>query len=294
MKEVLLKQSYKRELSDSDLRTRLSVVLVNNIDDYGLRSAFGVTRLEDLLEIDYNILEEAQRKGKIRWLDSIKRSLHRYGCVLKGEYDGLGITEEEALIPVKALQVNNRTKNSLLRSGKIYVLGDLLAMDPVELANINHLGKKSYDELCSYLAGLGYKVESLKDKNFDMKERLRENGEILVDDVIGSRKVMLTLNRAGIYSLDQLLAIDDVHSIPGIGNTMSGVVIDSLKSLSLVGETDESIEANAELARLTKERNQLRMRKATLLVEQAEIDAKLKEVSSSINKMSGGIQYGKK
>ena len=292
MKEDLLKQSYKRELSESDLRTRLNVILTNNIADYGLRS-LGITRLEHLLAVDYKTLVLAQEQGKIRGLDSIRRSIHRYGCVLKGEYEDLGITEEEALIPIRALQINTRARNSLLRSSKVYVLGDLLAMDQMELSNIKYLGKKSYDELCSYLIDLGYNIVPVEDSVSGMKEQLRENGEVLVDDVVGSRKVMLALNRAGIYSLDQLLAVSDVHSIPGIGDTMSKVVVESLRSLNLSNE--ETIEAGNEvLASLTEERNQLRMRKAALLVEQAEVDAKLKEVSSSINKICGGNQYGKK
>ena len=52
MKKELLEKSLKKELTESDLRTRLSVILSTNITDYGLGSTFNATRLEDLLKID--------------------------------------------------------------------------------------------------------------------------------------------------------------------------------------------------------------------------------------------------
>lgn len=72
MKKELLEKSLKKELTESNLRTRLSVILSTNITDYGLVSTFNATRLEDLLKIDYKDLVQAEKKCTI-W-KKVKRS----------------------------------------------------------------------------------------------------------------------------------------------------------------------------------------------------------------------------
>ena len=122
---------------------------------------------------------------------------------------------------------------------------------------------------------------------------LRENGEFLVDDIIESRRASLALNRAGIYSVDQLLSVEDVRCIPGVGNVFSLIILSSLREFSLGHNEEEVISTGNEiLDKLVDERNRLRVRKAALLVEQVELDSKLSEINNSINSI--GVSYDKK
>jgi histone deacetylase complex regulatory component SIN3 len=127
MKKELLEKTLKKDLTESDLRTRLSVILGYDITDYGLVATFNAKRLEDLLKIEYNKLVHAERLGKIRCLKGIKRDVHLFGCTLKDEFKELNLTDEEALIPISALDISKRVQSILYRTGYIYVLGDLLS-----------------------------------------------------------------------------------------------------------------------------------------------------------------------
>lgn len=298
MREELLKKSLKRELSDDDLSTSLSDILGDDFEKCGLYSAFGITRLGDLLSIDYKDLVKAQDDEKIKHLSRIKRAVHKCGCTLKGEYDDLGISEEETLIPVTELGVSSRVIHALKRSGCIDVFGELLSVPYSKLANISHFGAKSQNELKAYIKSLGYDLQD-SGINVDMKkEQLRRDGEILVEDVIDSRLVMLTLNRAGIYTLDGLLE-RDLHSISGIGKMFEEEIIQSLKKLKLENlsqctSSSDVAEMENELVMLQQRRNMLRMRKVALVLEQAEVNAELRAIKARISGINVGVQYEKK
>ncbi len=293
--EELRKHSMKRELSEKDLDTKLMVVL-SNIPDRAceLLTTFNVRYVKDLLEIDFCDLVFEERKGNICDLRNIRKCCHKFGFVLNGEYDGLDISDEEALIPITALELNQRLQKCLLRSGKVFCLGDLLSLDLNTLRNIRGLGDKGYRELSDYLGSLGYKLEPMSESVEDKKQRLKENGETLIDELIDYRKVTFALNRAGIYSVDQLLAVDDIRSISGIGDAYCSVIFDGLRTFCLGQSKDEISTGNEDLDKLIEERNKLRGRKAALLLEQVEIDSKLSSINSSINKMSVGVSYDKK
>lgn len=298
MKQELLDKSLKREMTGADLETSLGVILEDSMEDYGLFSNYGITKLGELLSIDYKVLVKAQEEGKIKGLGKIKRAVHKYGCTLRGEYEELGISEEEALIPVSELEVCSRAKRALRRTGCIDVLGELLSTPYSKLANISSFGVKSQEDLKVYIESLGYNLQSSGESVEGIKERLRNDGEILVEDVIDSREIMLTLNRASIYTLDGLLE-RDFRSIPGIGEVFEGEIIQSLKGLKLDTPTQELSsgvisDKEAELVRLIQERNELRMRHVALVLEQAEVTAQLKEIKSRIKGASTGVQYGKK
>ena len=172
-------------------------------------------------------------------------------------------------------------------------LGDLLSLDSNTLRNIRNMGDKSYSELVEYLGCLGYSLDPMEESVDEKKQHLRENGEFLVDDIIESRRASLALNRAGIYSVDQLLSVEDVRCIPGVGNVFSSIILSSLREFSLGHNEEEVISTGNEiLDKLVDERNRLRVRKAALLVEQVEIDSKLSEINNSINSI--GVSYDKK
>lgn len=292
MKKELLKKSRKKELSESDLRTRLNVILPHSLSEYGLYTTFGATRLEDLLEIDYETLVQAESEGKIRWLNSIRRCVHIYGCTLKGEYSDLGISEEEALIPIDALDVPTRVKTALKRTGYINVLGDLLSVPYSKIANLRGMGEKSETDLRLYLESLGYNVNNQAISVAERKANLAESGELLVDRVIESRKIMLALNRVGIYTVDELLE-RDLSSISGIGKVSRQEIITSLKDY-IYQENQEELEKEIELARLSQERDALRRRNIELRLEQIEVTEKLRQVEADIRSKKAGIQYAKK
>ena len=292
MKKELLEKSKKRELSKRNLRTRLNVILGHDLSEYGLYTTFSATRLEDLLGIDYETLVQAEKEGKIRWLNSIRRCVHIYGCTLKGEYNDLDISEEEALIPIDALEIPSRVKNVLKRTGYINVLGDLLSIPYSKIANLRGIGEKSETDLRLYLESLGYKDAEQRISVTERKAKLEEAGEHLVDGVIESRKTMLALNRAGIYTLDELLE-RDLSSIPGIGKVRQQEIVTSLKDY-IYQENQEELEKESELARLSQEREALRRRNIELRLEQIEVTEKLRQVEADIRSKRAGIQYAKK
>lgn len=289
MKKELLQKTRKKELLESDLKTRLSVILSHN---HGLYTTFGATRLEDLLEIDYETLVQAENEGKIMWLNSIRRCIHIYGCTLKGEYSDLDISEEEALIPIDALEIPTRVKTALKRTGCINVLGDLLSVPYSKIANLRGMGEKSETDLRLYLESLGYNVTKQENSIAERKAKLEEAGELLVDGVIESRKIMLALNRAGIYTVDELLE-RDLSSIPGIGKVHQQEIVTSLKDY-ICQENQEELEKESELARLSQEREKLHRRNIELRLEQIEVTEKLRQVEAEIRSKKAGIQYEKK
>ncbi len=293
MNKELLEKSRKRDLSESDLRTRLSEILSHSIRAYGLYETFGATRLEDLLEIDYENLVKAEKEGKIQWLNGIKRDLHLYGCTLKGEFAHLDLTEEEVLIPISALEIPKRVKSILRRTGCINVLGDLLTTPYEKIVGLRGMGKKAQEDLTVYLDSLGYPLPSSGISIAKKKADLEANGEILVDSVIDSRKTMLVLNRAGIYTVDELLE-RDFRTIPGIGKAYEQEIITSLKDYISTEKTEEEIEKESELASLTTERDRLRQRNIKLRLEQIEVTEKLRQVEAEIRSKKTGVQYGKK
>lgn len=292
--EELLKHSLKKELSDEDLNTKLSVLFGSfpeRVEE--LYSVFKVRTIRDLLGIDFNDLVMEEKKGNIHDLKFIRNCCHNFGFTLSGEYSDLYISDEEALVPISSLDISKRCKNSLLRSGRCYFLGDLLSLDSNTLRNIRNMGDKSYSELVEYLVCLGYSLDPMEESVDEKKQHLRENGEFLVDDIIESRRASLALNRAGIYSVDQLLSVEDVRCIPGVGNVFSSIILSSLREFSLGHNEEEVISTGNEiLDKLVDERNRLRVRKAELLVEQVELDSKLSEINNSINNI--GVSYDKK
>lgn len=291
MKKELLEKTRKRELSESDLRTRLSVILGRELSEFGLYTTFGATRLEDLLEIDYEDLVQAEKEGKIRWLNSIKRYIHIYGCTLKGEFNHLGISEEEALIPIDALEVPTRVKTSLGRTGCINVLGDLLSTPYSKIERLRGMGGKTKEDLKVYIESLGYSLQNAGISVEEKKEQLESSGELLVERVIDSRKIMLALNRAGIYTVDELIE-RDFRTIPGIGETSEKEIVTNLKDY--VAQEHEVDEKEEELERLTQERDSLRKRNIALVLEQREVTEQLNQVQASIRSKKTGVQYGKK
>lgn len=292
--DELLKHSMKRELRERDLNTKLSFLL----RDYpevasNLMNTFSIKSVRDLLGINYSDIVREEKKGNVSGLKIIRNFCHEFGFALNGEYEELGISDEEALVPITALEISKRCQKCLLRSGRCYCLGDLLSLDSNTIRNIRNMGEKTYAELVDYLGSLGYNLEPMEESFDEKKQQLREKGVFLVDDIIESRRVIQSLNRAGIYSLDQLLLVEDVRSISGVGKCFSSIILSSLREFSLDHSEDEVISTGNEvLDKLVDERNRLRCRKAALLVEQAELDSKLSEVNNSINSM--GVSYDKK
>ena len=300
----LLKKSLYTELYEEDLETRLEDILEGDIEQYGLCSVFGVQSLGDLLEIDYDDLVEADKAGKIRNLGKVKRRLHKFGCTLKNEYASLGISEAEALIPVSEFDVSSRVIRALRSTGRIDVLGELLTVPYGELSYIRHFGAKSQKELKEYVESLGYNLCDTGTSVLDIKASLRSQGEILVEDVIDSRAIMLALNRAGIYTLDGLLD-RDLRSIPGIGKIYQDDIINRLRDYAEkisggeYGSSDDVVEErDSELTRLEEKRDTLRMRNIELVLEQAEVTNQLEEIKLQIKEKSSKtgavVQYGKK
>ena len=294
MNKELLEKTLKKDLTESDLRTRLSVILCHNIDDYGLKATFGAKRLEDLLKIDYSQLTHAERLDKVRCLRSIRRDVHLYGCTLKGEFNDLNLTDEEALIPISALNISKRIKSILYRSGYIYVLGDLLSTPYHKIEQLRGMGAKNLEELNEYLESLGYSIK-VTGPNIDaIKKELSESGKILIEEVIPSRKVMFALNRTGIYTLDQLLE-KDLETIPGIGKVYQKEIAEYLKDyLSQDKKQDEDKNKDEELLKLSKNRDALLQRNIELRLEQQAVTEQLRQIEAEIRRKKSGVQYGKK
>ena len=292
MNKELLEKTLKKDLTESDLRTRLSVILGYDITDYGLVATFNAKRLEDLLKIEYNKLIHAERLGKIRCLKGIKRDVHLFGCTLKDEFKDLNLTDEEALIPISALDISKRVKSILYRTGYIYVLGDLLSTPYNKLEQLRGMGEKNLEELTSYLERIGYTIKISTPSVEQIKKELSESGEILVEQVIPSKKIMYALNRTGIYTINQLLE-KDLETISGIGKVYQKEIITSLKDyISNDKKIDE--EKNKELVRLSKERDNLIQRNIELRLEQQEVTEKLRQIEAEIRSKKSGVQYGKK
>ena len=293
MEKELLEKSLKKELTESDLRTRLSVILSHDITDYGLVTTFNARRLEDLLKIDHLELVRAEKQGKIHWLRGIKRDIHSFGCTLNGEFDHLGITEEEALIPISALEIPKRVKSILYRTGCINVLGDLLSEPFSKIERLRGMGEKTLEDLTVCLESIGYPIKTQAPSVADRKKALEENGELLVESVIPSRKTMQALNRTGIYTVDELLE-RDFDTIPGIGKTYYQEIVTSLKDYISEDKKQEQQRKKTELENLTIERDRLRQRSIELRLEQIEVTEKLRQVEAEIRCKKAGVQYGKK
>lgn len=293
MKKELLEKSLKKELTENDLNTRLSIILSSNITDYGLESTFNAIRLEDLLKIDYKELVLAERHERIRGLKSVKRDIHLYGCVLNGEFEHLELTEEEALIPISALDIPKRIKSILYRTGTITVLGDLLSTPYSRLERLRGMGEKNLGELTSCLESIGYSITVLGKSVSARKKGLEENGERLVESIIPSRKIMLALNRAGIYTIEELLE-RDFATIPGIGKVYQQEIVTNLKGYISKDKTSEEQAKDEELSRLTAEKKQLQQRSIALRLEQIEVTEQLRHVEANIRSKKTGVQYAKK
>lgn len=293
MEKELLEKSLKKELTESDLRTRLSVILSHNPCYYGLVTVYNARRLEDLLKIEHAELVRAEKQGKIKLLRSIKRDIHLYGCTLNGEFDHLGITEEEALIPISALEIPKRVKSILYRTGCINVLGDLLSEPYSKIERLRGMGDKTLEDLTVYLESIGYPIKNKDITVAERKQELEENGELLIEQIIPSRKTMLALNRAGIYTLDQLLE-KDFRTIPGIGKTYQQEITASLKDYISEDKKQKVQEKEEELVSLSQERDLLRQRSIELRLEQIEVTEKLRQVEAEIRAKKAGVQYGKK
>ena len=293
--EELLKHSLKRDLTAADLNTRLGFILKDYPEHASkLVHYFNIRTVKELLEIDFKDLVVEEINGNISGLKSIRNCCHNFGFLLKGEYSDLDISDEEALLPITAFDISRRCKNSLLRSGKVQCLGDLLSLNSSSLINMRNLGIKGIKEICDCLSSFGYSLDYHDDSIDKKKQQLLEKGEFLVDDVIDSRKVNFALNRAGIYSIEQLLAVEDIKDIPGIGNAYSLIIFDSLKQFSFARCEENINSGNEVLDSLIATRDRLRSRKIELLLEQAEIDSKLSEINKSIDKFNVGVSYDKK
>ena len=293
MEKELLEKTLKKELTESDLRTRLSVILSHNPCYYGLVTVFNASRLEDLLKIEHAELVRAEKQGKIHLLRGIKRDIHLYGCTLNGEFDHLGITDEEALIPISALEIPKRVKSIFYRTGCINVLGDLLSEPYSKIERLRGMGEKTLEDLTVYLESIGYPIKTQGPTVIERKKELAENGELLVDNVISSKKTLQALNRAGIYTLDELLE-KDFRTIPGIGKTYQQEITTSLKDYISEDKKQEVQEKETELASLSQERELLRQRSIELRLEQIEVTEKLRQVEAEIRCKKAGVQYGKK
>ena len=291
MKKELLEKTLKKDLTESDLRTRLSVILGYDITDYGLVATFNAKRLEDILEIEYAQLIHAERLGKIRCLKGIKRDVHLFGCTLKDEFKELNLTDEEALIPISALDISKRVQSILYRTGYIYVLGDLLSTPYNKLEQLRGMGEKNLEELTSYLERIGYTIKPLETSVEQIKKELSESGQILIENVVPSRKIMFALNRTGIYTLEQLLE-KDLDTIPGIGKVYQKEIAIALKEY--ITQDKKINEEDQELVRLSKERDNLRQRNIELHLEQLEVTEKLRQVEAKIRNKKSGVQYEKK
>ena len=287
MKKELLEKTLKKDLTESDLRTRLSVILGYDITDYGLVATFNAKRLEDLLKIDYAQLIHAERLDKIRCLKGIKRDVHLFGCTLKDEFKELNLTDEEALIPISALDISKRVQSILYRTGYIYVLGDLLSTPYNKLEQLRGMGEKNLEELTSYLERIGYTIKPLETSVEQIKKELSESGQILIENVVPSRKIMFALNRTGIYTLEQLLE-KDLDTIPGIGKVYQKEIAIALKEY--ITQDKKINEEDQELVRLSKERDNLRQRNIELHLEQLEVTEKLRQVEAKIRNKKSKFQ----
>ena len=103
---------------------------------------------------------------------------------------------------------------------------------------------------------------------------------------------MLALNRAGIYTLNQLLE-KDLETIPGIGKVYQKEIATSLRDYVTQEPKKEEV-ADEELIRLSKERNSLLQRNIELRLEQIEVTEKLRQIEAEIKNKKLGVQYGKK
>ena len=294
MKKELLEKSLKKEVTESDLRIRLSAILSSNITDYGLGSAFNATILEDLLKIDYKDLVQAEKEGKIRCLNSIKKDIHSYGYTLKGEFEHLELTEEELLIPILALEIPRRIKSILYRTGTITVLGDLLSTPYSRLENLRGMGEKNLGELTSYLESIGYPIQNPNNSVIERKRNLEATGETLVETVISSKRITQALHRANIYTIEELLEKPDFAVIPGIGHKSQKDLVASLEGYTSKETPQETIDQENRLSALMQERQQLQQRNIALQLEQIEVTEQLKAVHASIRAEKKGVQYGKK
>ena len=291
MKTELLSKTLKKDLSENDLSTRLSKILGYDVTDYGLRTTFNASTLEDLLNIEYNELLRAERLGKLRELEGIRKKVHLYGCTLKGEYKELNLTEEEILIPISALEISKRVLAVIYRTGYINVFGDLLSTPYHKIEQIKGMGEKYLEELTNYLESIGYNIKITEPSIEIIKKELSESGEVLIEEVIPSRKIMLALNRRGIYTLDQLLE-RELTAIPGVGKVYQQEIASGLKKYT---KQDETLgETNQELVELSKVRDELRKRNIELRLEQLEVTEKLRKIEAEIRNKKAGIQYGKK
>ena len=117
--------------------------------------------------------------------------------------------------------------------------------------------------------------------------------ELLVESVIPSKKTMYALNRAGIYTVDELLE-RDFDTIPGIGKTYYQEIVTSLKDYISEDKKQEQQRKETELENLTIERDRLRQRSIELRLEQIEVTEKLRQVEAEIRCKKAGVQYGKK
>lgn len=216
-------------LEDYNLSSQVYLTLYRNdiytLDDlveYGIKvydlKGFGPNRQQELREKlqELNIQLENKEKQKVKsLLEHVKSNPN-----LTRE----NLPDEIASIKIQDLDLSNRIK-TYFKYNKITTLGQLLNTDYETIKGINKLGEVSLNELKNYIHRIGFTLLNEEEdisgviQDFGVIQELREKGADLLENYGLSSKVCDPLYQHGIYTLEDVLASEEVFYVKGLTQT---------------------------------------------------------------------------
>lgn len=175
-----------------------------------------------------------------RFLLQLKNTMHFNGLVFKDEYkDNIDIDENLAAIKLENISEFPKKIYRVFYRNGIYTLGDLLLTNYNDItktdsysSKIKGLGNKSIKSVIEYVHSLGFLFKD-EDKSTDyIISRYKDQGIIVVGDVVRDTFLCNVLYENNIYTLDDLKNMgSSVLELPGIGPGKKRLLRETLSNL---------------------------------------------------------------
>lgn len=163
---------------------------------------------------------------------------------------------------ISNIGLSEKVSNNLIRCG-VRNLEELLSIDYEKLKFVRGLGRTGRNEILMCVHRLGYKLpnENLA-IDYQSIER-KAQGKILLEDLGLSGMARKALNRAGIYTMDDLENnIDKLDKIPNFGYRKKAIVETWLSDLNRekIGEEKDKLNQKTKNDELQQENNAIKQR----------------------------------
>ena len=277
---------------------------------YNYLRNMGVVYLEDIVNLSLDELEEnLYYSSEVR---RIRRYLHDKGLLLKGEYDGINLSEEQRNVRIQSIEEIDKSVRKLLVRAGIETLGDLLTTDYDYLRRIRSMGEYKLELVKQYVHSIGCKLRNEEISVQSVAKNLKEQGIRLLEEDLLDPKLYMILYKNGIYTLDDLIKYGaKVLELPNYGPLRRKQLLERLNELGVtlvVAKEGEARESTQELINTVRQENsEIRLRIESkqamlleyedLLRERAELrmrEAELDQLIESKLKELGGMSYVKK